>query len=121
MSPRPKAFRLPVREMDLTRSVVEWLRTMGFVALRQNVGQSRYTAKDGTDRFVKFGFAGLSDVLGILPGGRFLAVETKVGRNTATGSQASFLAEVEAIGGIGILAYSLDDVSLRLKKEGYVR
>lgn len=116
-----RRLSIPVREMDLTRAVVDYLRAMGFMAWRQNVGQSKYTGRDGRDRFVKFGFAGLSDVLGVLPGGRFIAVETKVGSNTATADQAAFLAEVQSLGGVGILAYSLDDVDTRLKREGYVK
>lgn len=110
-----------IRETDLKKSIVDYLKILGFLAWVQNVGGVKFTAKSGKQRFVKFGFAGLSDILCVLPGGRFLVVETKRLDNVATESQKAFMADVERRGGIAILAYSLDDVDKRLRKEGYIK
>ena len=43
------------------------------------------------DRFVSFGKKGSPDILGVLPNGRFLAVECKVGRDKVSDDQRQFL------------------------------
>lgn len=114
--------KLPmVSENDLKKSIVDYLKLMVFMAWVQNVGGMVVTAKSGKQRFVRFGFVGLSDILCVLPGGRFMVVETKRLDNTASQAQKDFLADVDRLGGISILAYSLDDVTVRLKKEGIIR
>jgi hypothetical protein len=50
-----------------------------------------------------------------------MAVETKVAPNKATDAQAAFMAKVRLMGGVAILAYSVDDVDAVLKKEGYIK
>jgi hypothetical protein len=110
-----------IRETDLKKSIVDYLKLLGFLAWVQNVGGVKFTAKSGKQRFVKFGFAGLSDILCVLPGGRFLVVETKRLDNVASQAQKDFIAEVERRGGIAVLAYSLDDVDRRLRSEGFIR
>jgi hypothetical protein len=59
-------------------------------------------------RWVSFGLKGSADILGILRGGRFLAIETK----TATGlrpEQRAFRDMVTAMGGLYVVARSVDD------------
>lgn len=112
--------RLMGRETDLKRSIVDYLRLLGFLAWVQNVGAVKFKNAQGKQRFIKFGFAGLSDILCVLPGGRFMVVETKRLDNVASQAQKDFMADVERRGGIAVLAYSLDDVDERLRKEGIV-
>ncbi len=107
------------RETDLKLAVVAYLQALGFIAWVQNVGGVKFRS-GGRQRFVRFGFAGLSDILCILPGGRFLVVETKILDNVASQAQKDFMADVERMGGIAVLAYSLDDVDERLKREGII-
>jgi len=60
--------------------------------------------------------SGLSDIIGILPDGRFLAIEVKRPRVRGSGShhinrkQREFLLRVKESGGVAILAFCLDDV-----------
>jgi ABC-type phosphonate transport system ATPase subunit len=61
-------------------------------------------------RFIKAGFRGCSDILGMLKGGRLLAVECKSGKGKETTDQAAFGARVAADGGLYIVARSVDDV-----------
>lgn len=52
---------------------------------------------------------GISDILGILPGGRFLAIEVKMPKKYPTPEQRMFLADVNRKGGLGFVARSIDD------------
>lgn len=61
-------------------------------------------------RYMRFAFPGCSDILGMLKGGKFLAIEVKGSMGEATEDQTAFLAAVNANGGLGILVRSVDDV-----------
>lgn len=79
---------------------------------------------DETGRLVRYGLGNdsarfnkvwkSSDLIGIGPGGRFVAVEVKAPgwkgpSNERERAQANFLANVQALGGIGIFATSVND------------
>lgn len=53
---------------------------------------------------------GVSDILGILPGGRFLAIELKSATGTLTKEQKSFLEAIRASGGVSFMARGIEDV-----------
>jgi hypothetical protein len=57
---------------------------------------------------------GVADIIGALPGGRFLAVECKSARGRQTLAQRAFQEAVEKRGGLYVLARSIED----LEKEG---
>lgn len=80
------------------RSVLHW---------RQNSGQFAVGPNEDK-RYVRAGFAGVSDILGCLPGGRFLAIEVKRPGGKMTEAQRDFLAKVNAAGGLGVC---VDDVT----------
>lgn len=108
-------------ETPLIYDVITYLRCFGFVAWRQNSGVAKYRGKDGNQRRVEFGFRGLSDVGAVHPGsGRFVAVETKMPGKDATTEQREFLDEVNASGGVGIVAHSLDELHDELVKRGLI-
>lgn len=68
--------------------------------------------------FRKFlGLKGVSDILGVLPGGRLLAIEVKCPKKYPTPEQREFLKRVNDLGGLAFLARSVKDVELHL--EGY--
>lgn len=52
---------------------------------------------------------GVSDLIGIAPGGRFLAVEVKTERGRLSAHQERFLEQVRRHGGIAFVARSMDD------------
>ena len=80
-------------------------------AERQNTGSARI---DG--RFVRFGWPGCSDVLGMLRDGRFLAVEVKAPTGRLRPEQALFLERINKAGGLGFVARDCRDVSDALKQ-----
>ncbi len=78
-------------------------------AHRQNTG----AAKVG-NRFVKFGWRGCSDILGMLKDGRLLAVEVKASKGRLRPEQTEFLDLVRRFGGIGFVARDCRDVGREL-------
>jgi hypothetical protein len=78
-------------------------------AERQNSG----AAKVG-NRFIRFGWPGCSDILGMMRNGRFLAVEVKGPTGRASPEQTLFLARVSAGGGVAFVARNCKDVHLHL-------
>lgn len=97
-------------ETDLVRACINYLNMRGIFAWRQNQGGMKAEYK-GKKRFMRFaGAKGISDIIGVLPDGRFLAVECKVGRNKPTDDQRAFLQSVNDSGGLGIVVYDLDEL-----------
>ncbi len=83
-------------EKVITRQIMTWLSWNGFFVWKQWQGpMSR---------------PGVSDILGVLPGGRFLAIEVKTRRGRLTRRQKAFLSSVNQKGGLGFVARSLEDV-----------
>jgi len=71
-----------------------------------------------TKRFRKnhspYRIKGVSDILGILPNGRLLAIELKSATGRLTPEQKHFLEQVNARGGLAFMARSIDDVKVGL-------
>ncbi len=61
-------------------------------------------------RTVAFGLKGSADIIGLLPGGRFLAIEVKTGNAKQNKDQKNFQIMIEKMGGLYILARSTTDV-----------
>ena len=80
---------------------------------RQNVG----AAKVG-ERFVRFGWRGCSDLLGMLKDGRLLAVEVKAPRGRVRSEQVEFLSLVRRFGGVAFVARNAADVIASLSELG---
>jgi Holliday junction resolvase len=102
-----------IREKDLQREILSFLRKRGIFAWRQNAG-----AAVGDGRFVRFSIPGISDIIGILPDGRFLAVEVKLAGRKLSKNQEIFLSAIRANGGVAIVARSLIDVIEGLREGG---
>ena len=99
-------------ERDIQAAILEYLERCSKVAFayRQNTGQTKYDGEDGKTRWVRYGWVGCSDILGMLTNGRFLAIECKSRTGRLSPEQAAFLDAVNAGGGLGIVARSVDDV-----------
>lgn len=82
-------------ESDLIRDILKYLRGLGCLAEKTHGGP--HTRK------------GTADILACVRG-RYVAIEAKVPGNRPTAAQEAFLADVRSAGGIGIVAYSVDDV-----------
>jgi hypothetical protein len=73
------------------------------------------TSAGGKRRFVRFnGAKGCSDILGILPGGRFMAVECKLPGNRPTADQQAFLDAVRTAGGLAVVVHDVAELALAL-------
>lgn len=57
-----------------------------------------------------FRIPGASDFIGMLPSGRFLAIELKSETGRVSDKQKEFLNEVNQRGGVGFVARSVEDV-----------
>jgi hypothetical protein len=71
------------------------------------------------DRWLHFGKKGSADILGILPGGRFLAVECKAPDGRLSPEQREFLADIKALGGLAVMVRGWKELDQALRSEGY--
>jgi hypothetical protein len=99
---------------DLVNDVLLFLSPLG-MAWANNTGALR----DHTQRLVRYGLPGSSDVLACI-GSRFVAVECKVGADRQRKNQADFAAAIRKAGGVYVLARSVDDVRNTLTVEGVI-
>lgn len=76
---------------------------------RANAGQAWVPAAGGM-RPVQMNVPGCADLIGLILGGRFLAIETKSASDRMRESQLAFRAMVERLGGLYIVARSVEDV-----------
>ena len=68
-------------------------------------------------RFIRAGLCkGSSDIIGIAPGGLFLAIEGKTGRAVARANQRVFIKLVNDLGGLATVARSPEDVAKLLRR-----
>jgi hypothetical protein len=100
-------------ERDVLAAVLEFLRRHPKIAfaVRMNSGATRYRDAHGVERWVSYGFKGCPDLWAMLRGsGRLVVVEVKSDSGTVTPEQQAVLEAVSNGGGIGVLAYCVDDV-----------
>ena len=93
--PKPK-----IKEADITRQIRQYLDIKGIFHWKQWQGPMSQPK-------------GVSDIIGIY-NGRFLAIEIKKPGGALTPMQAAFIMKVNAHGGIGFMATSVNDVIERL-------
>lgn len=96
-------------EKDIQKAILEYLQLLRIFAWRNNTG-AMSGEHHGKKWFMRFGFPGIADILGILPSGRFLAIEVKRPGGKLTLDQVAFKQAVESNGGMYLLAQSIDDV-----------
>jgi len=101
------------KESVIQNAVISALRHHKRVAWVERINSGAFNV--GGDavnrgRFFRSGFVGCSDVIGQLKDGRFLAVEVKRPGGKLSKPQKAFLDKVNNSGGLGFVAYSVDDV-----------
>lgn len=107
-----------MKESDLKRQILDILKLYGIYAWNnRNVGV--YDRRRG--KYIPAPCRGVPDIIGVLPGGRMVAIEVKVGNNKPTIWQRLFMAELETRGALVFVARSVEDVINVLEREGYVR
>lgn len=111
-----------VREAPILAAILEYLAIRQVYAWRQNSGAVKLADKTGKTRFVRFGFPGCSDIIGVIGHeipeweGRPLAIEVKSPTGKATMEQLVFLGEIAKRGGLAFIARSVEDVERELAK-----
>jgi hypothetical protein len=104
------------RETTLVAACLQLLALRGVFAWRNNSGA--FVLGEGKGRrFVRAGMKGSADILGVLPGGRFLAVECKIGRNRPTTAQTAFLNTIRAAGGLALVVWDVKELAEALDTE----
>lgn len=87
--------------------VLKALRTHPNVAWVERMNSGAFKAGN---RFIRFGFAGCPDVIGMLRDGRFLGVEVKAPNGKLRPEQQLFIELVNNHGGIAFVAKDCRDV-----------
>ena len=98
---------------ELLKAAMEYLELRGVFAWPNNTGGAM--VKGG--HFMRFGTRGSPDIIGILPGGRFLGVEIKVGRDRLSKAQHVFATHIRGAGGRFIECRQLEDIEEALNRD----
>lgn len=89
-------------ESKLQAKIIKWLESKGYIV----------------DKIVTATKAGTADILACSPSGRYIAVEVKFGKNTLSAIQEYKLKLINQSGGVGITAWTLEEVQQQLKDAG---
>lgn len=107
-------------EKNLQNSIIEWM-AVKYPTIKAWLQPSTgtFSPKKGVflKRKSKFAITGISDIIGIMPNGIWLAIECKIKPNKPTEEQINFLTMIKDRGGIGLVAYTLEDAERGLKSE----
>ena len=112
----PRADAVPL-EREVLKAVWHYLARHPKVAwcTRVNAGGTSFTDGHGGQQFVRFNYKkGISDLIGQMRDGRFMACEVKREGEPLMDHQRAFLNEVRAAGGIGFVARSVTDCEKEL-------
>ena len=100
------------KESEIQHTILEWLRWQGVYCWKQNTSG---IYKHSTGKYIPSGMKGVSDILGILKGGIFLAIEVKRPKHQPTETQQYFLDKITKNGGVAFCAHSIEEVIYNLK------
>lgn len=100
-------------EANILNQILVALSEAGCLVFRQDTGAYKDPV---SGRLIKYGLCkGSSDVIGVAPDGRFLAVEVKTAKGAVRPEQVRFIEAVRAKGGRAGVARSPED-ALRIAK-----
>lgn len=106
-----------IPEKSIENGILRWLNLSGIFAWKnQSVGIFDPVKKIYRRSNNPFHIKGVSDVLGILPDGRLLAIEVKSATGRASPEQIAFIDKINTAGGLAFVARSLDEVQEKIKK-----
>jgi hypothetical protein len=88
------------------RGITAWNNPSGAVEVRPG-------------QWLQFGRKGSADILGCLPGGRFLAIEVKAPGGWLSPGQREFLETIKQQGGLAVVVKSYRDIEAALLEAGY--
>lgn len=109
---RARALTAAPSEQAIQKQILDYLRFRKILAWKNpSVGvyvRARNTYIPSTNR-------GSADILGILPGGRLIAVEVKKSSGRLSSHQELWLDQVRAAGALTVVARSVEDVERALQ------
>lgn len=103
---KPKKFVSKRTESAILKDCLHWLGANGIYAWRNNTG----ALPTGDGRFIRYGFAGSSDILGWTKSGRALCIECKTPGGKQSPAQVEFQRRADEDGALYILAYGAIDL-----------
>jgi hypothetical protein len=102
-------------EGDILKACLQYLHYRGIFCWRNNQG----VIPTGRGTYRRFaGLRGVSDILGVLDKGRFLAVEVKSLKGKTSPEQTAFLARVTSLGGVACVVRSVEELEKDLQEAG---
>jgi hypothetical protein len=103
-----------VPEKVIENEILKMLLTLGFYVWKnQSIGVFDATKKVFR-KLGKYQIKGVSDILGILPDGRMLAIEVKSSTGRLSVDQGFFIAKINMNGGVAFTARSVGEVMDKL-------
>ncbi|MCL2792439.1 MAG: VRR-NUC domain-containing protein [Spirochaetaceae bacterium] len=103
-------------EKSVKNECLEYLKLMNIFCWNNPSGAMR----TADNRFMSFGLKGSADIIGLLPTGRFIAVECKSDKGKLSEAQQAFLDKVKSMGGLAVVAKSYKDIEAVLLEEKYI-
>lgn len=104
-------------EKEIENSILAYLQTQkGFFWKNQSVGVWDNVKKTYRKPNNRFHINGVADILGCLPGGKFIAFEVKTKRGRATQNQKDFLQRISMLGGKAVIVKSIAEVEAILEE-----
>lgn len=95
-------------EQDILSLIRLALSERGIISWRNNTG----ALKDKDGRLIRYGLCpGSSDIIGIMPDGRFLAIEVKKPGKKPTPEQLNFIEAIRRHGGIAGVVHGVEDLA----------
>lgn len=110
-SSRPRTRTKSQPENEVKNACLRWLKDHDIYAWRNNTGMV-WTGNHP----IRFGLVGSADIIGLLPDGRFLAVECKSKTGKQSDMQKRFQENIEQNNGVYVLAYGVEDLEEALRQ-----
>ncbi len=112
---RLKLTRADAKEAQILSSILQALNFYPNVCWFSRLNSGAYAVGEGkARRFIRFGFPGCPDILGMLKGGSLLAIECKSPTGKVSDLQEQFLDTVNKNGGCAFVARNIDDLKQHL-------
>lgn len=102
-----------IYERDIKKQILQYMRYSGILCWN-NRNTGLYDTR--RNKFIPAVMKGISDIIGVMKGGRAIFVEVKTPTNKPTFAQTVFLEQVRNQGAIGIVTYGLEDFLEKLKE-----
>lgn len=110
---------IKLKESDIQNLILDWLNKNRIFSFRVNNVGVYDPVKNIYRQLGKFSLKGISDIMGVLPDGRFLAIEVKTKTGKVSKDQNAFIHKVNKTGGLAFVSRSLEDTIEQLAQNGY--